>query len=386
MPRLCILVHDLSATGVVRNALALSKHLARTMDVELVTIRGGGVLAGEVDPAVATVSLSGNMIGRVLRLRRRLRNADVLLSAGNRGHLFAWLASARLARLRRVYRLSNSFAHERAGNALRQRLRSVGRWLTLSLIGRQADQLIANSPSLARELRQRLAGPARLAVIPNGVDVATVRRRAGEPCAAINRKAPGVPLVLAVGRLVEQKNHETLVDALAVANRTRPVDLAILGAGTAEARRRLERRAAAVGIADRLYLLPPTSNPFAIMRQASLFAMPSWWEGSSNALLEAIACGLPVVASDRAGSAHEVLGFGRHGLLVDPRDAEGMGAAMLVQLSDEAVLPGEQASRYDSAVMLARYEALIRRVIADPVAVQPRPRIRLPEAALTPPV
>jgi glycosyltransferase involved in cell wall biosynthesis len=88
--------------------------------------------------------------------------------------------------------------------------------------------------------------------------------------------------------------------------------------------------------------------------RAATFVLPSLWEGASNALLEAVACDVPIVASRSAGNAQEVLGYGRFGLLVDPLDVKGMAQAILYQTSADACRPGNRAADYSADDALAR--------------------------------
>jgi len=76
-------------------------------------------------------------------------------------------------------------------------------------------------------------------------------------------------------------------------------------------------------------------------------------------LLEAVACGVPIVASRTAGSAAEIIGDDRYGLLVDPGDAEEMAAAILKQIGADAVLPRDRARDYDRKATLAAYANLV---------------------------
>jgi glycosyltransferase involved in cell wall biosynthesis len=153
-----------------------------------------------------------------------------------------------------------------------------------------------------------------------------------------------------------------LVRAVAHAARERPLRLIILGGGTTEERLRLQQLARDLGIGDAVHLQDEVANPFPFIARASTFALPSLWEGSSNVLLEALACNVPIVAARSAGNAQEVLGYGRFGLLVEPQDVEGMARAILYQASPGACRPGTRANDFAAATALARACAALARV------------------------
>jgi glycosyltransferase involved in cell wall biosynthesis len=91
------------------------------------------------------------------------------------------------------------------------------------------------------------------------------------------------------------------------------------------------------------------------LARAAVVALPSWWEGSSNVLLEALACKTPVVASETAGNARVVLADGRYGMLVDPTDVDGIAAALLRQSGEFAIRPGTRALAFSSDRALDAY-------------------------------
>ena len=139
-----------------------------------------------------------------------------------------------------------------------------------------------------------------------------------------------------------------------------PMRRLFLGEGEAGAVKELRVVAQSLGVAADVGFEPPTANPFSYMRAAELVALPSLWEGSANVLLEALACGTPVIASRTAGDAAIVLDEGRYGILVDPTDRIGMAEAILRQLSDDAVLPGTRAEGLSRTTSLERYLKLFR--------------------------
>jgi glycosyltransferase involved in cell wall biosynthesis len=238
----------------------------------------------------------------------------------------------------------------------------VKRWWRrrkFSLIVGRADRIVVVSPHLLTSPALASAALAKRAiVIPNGVDLAEVGERGAAPCAhpwLADRQPP--PVILAVGRLVEQKNFGTLVQAFAMARQSAPLRLLIIGDGPE--RERLLRRAAELGIGGEMAILPHTANPISCMARSAVLALPSWREGSSNVLLEALAVGLPVVASRTAGSAPDVLDGGRFGLLVDPHDPAALAAAILRQIGPDAIAPGARAADYSREVSLQKYVEVI---------------------------
>jgi len=99
---------------------------------------------------------------------------------------------------------------------------------------------------------------------------------------------------------------------------------------------------------------------FAWLARADLFALVSHWEGSSTALLEAMAVGLPVVASRQAGDAASVLGEGRFGALVDADDPRSIAEGMLCQLGEDAVRPGSRVDEFRLEQTHERYLEIFR--------------------------
>ena len=364
--RIAIFVFDLSATGVARNAFALANALAGDHEVELITCRSGVMH----EHGVPVTTLGGGerigpfaLIGLGRRLRARIVDTQpqLVISAGNRGHPLFLAALKRLTGLRRIYRFSNDIDHARGSRGKGVPAR-VGDDVQIAALLGDADRIVLVSAHLlgdARLARAQASGQA--VVIENGVDVDRIRARAASPCPHPFAAAGADPFVLAMGRLVPQKNLETLVDAVARANRTRPLNLILLGGGTDAAHGALAARAKMHGIADRVALPGVTDNPFAWLVRAAVFALPSWWEGASNSLLEALACGTPVVASATAGNAAAVLDNERHGLIADPCDVAAWSAALLRQTGPAKgrVLPGDRAKAYRLDRTLERWRSLV---------------------------
>jgi glycosyltransferase involved in cell wall biosynthesis len=366
--KIIVFIEDFGATGVVRNAIAIAGRLAEVgHDVTLLAAKPDGVLRASVPDAVVTASLNepGDAGSRKAVMRRsflRFRKfmtrekPDIVFSSGNHGHLLV-LGGTRFLPCRMIVRISNDLDHRGSD-------REVGAWskftrkLKFRTILTLADRVVLVSERLLDQVKALDTALARKAiVIPNGVDIEAVRAQAEEPLADPSFFSGSAPVILSMGRLVPQKNFATLLHAIAIARKSKDVRLLVIGTGPLEAALLLV--ADRLGIADAVRLIGPVPNPFPIMKRSAAMVLPSWWEGSSNVLLEAVACDMPIVASRTAGNAAEVLGENSYGLLVDPANADEMAAAILRQIGPNPVRPTSRAKAYDRGATLAAYAELV---------------------------
>jgi glycosyltransferase involved in cell wall biosynthesis len=198
-----------------------------------------------------------------------------------------------------------------------------------------ADAIVAVSRGVAADLVE-LTGlpPGRVKTIYNPVISEDITQMARMPLSH-PWFAPGQPpVILGAGRLVDQKDFPTLIRAFARLRRQRPARLVILGAAkddvaTDVARAALVQSAALHGVSDDVVLPGFTSNPFAFMARAAAFVLSSRYEGLPTVLIEALACGCPVVSTDCPGGVHEILAGGRFGKLVPVGDESAMAEAIL---------------------------------------------------------
>jgi glycosyltransferase involved in cell wall biosynthesis len=195
-----------------------------------------------------------------------------------------------------------------------------------------ADAIVAVSDAVADDLAATAPLPrAAITAIPNWV---TTDLAAGAGAAPGHPwlQAGAPPVVLAVGRLHWQKDFATLIRAFAVLRRRRPARLVIVGEGPERAC--LEQLAATLGVAAEVHFAGFVDNPFGWMSRASALAVTSLSEGFGNVIVEALACGLPVVSTDCAGGPREILGGGRFGRLVPVGDAQSLADAMEHTIAD----------------------------------------------------
>ena len=196
----------------------------------------------------------------------------------------------------------------------------------------RADRVVAVSRGIADDLVANFGVAAgRVETIANPVDTTRLRAAASEPI------APPVagPYVVAVSRLTRSKNVMLLVEGLAASGL--PHALVVMGQGAEQ--EAIRARAAALGLADRVSMPGFIANPHAVMAQAAFYASGSNGEGFPNGQVEALALGLPVVATNCASGPSEVLDdqrreavsgvhVGRWGILVPPNDVASMADGM----------------------------------------------------------
>jgi glycosyltransferase involved in cell wall biosynthesis len=195
---------------------------------------------------------------------------------------------------------------------------------------RWADQVIGISRGSADDLIELLYVPEKqIVVIHNPIDSGRVSELASRPS---NEAKRGGAFILGAGRLEPEKDFPTLMRAFARVRRSRQVDLTILGEG--KERGRLELLAKELGVQDAVSMPGFTNNPFAYMKASSTFVMSSKREGFGNVLVEAMACGTPVVATDCQSGPGEILEGGRWGRLVPVGDDEAMADAILKTLEE----------------------------------------------------
>jgi glycosyltransferase involved in cell wall biosynthesis len=204
------------------------------------------------------------------------------------------------------------------------------------LVYPRLDRLVVPSRGAADSLARVAAlDRERINVIPSSVDVPLLAMRAAEPLPEWAVPVFEKPTLLAVGRLVPSKGFDVLLHAHARVRRD-GIDhhLAIVGEGPM--RDELEHLAVRLGVRGSVYLPGFSPNPWPLMKAADALILPSWFEGLSLVLLEALAVGTPVVATDCPGGPSDLLDHGRYGWLVPPRDVEGLALAVARLLRDPA--------------------------------------------------
>ncbi|MBI4577501.1 MAG: glycosyltransferase [Planctomycetes bacterium] len=360
-----LVVDKMPRAGTQLHVATLARGLAvRGQPVRVVCLLEGGDLAEELRSEglpVESLDLSARPVASrlptaVLGLRRiAARQRPWVLQ----GHLYfanlaCVLAGGLLGGGVRVY----------TGHRQCERVREPRAALGRRLIHRLGCRAVANAQAVARHLvASEGADPARVAVIPNGIDAARFRQPPGTR-ERVRRSLgipTGSPVAIQVANLNAGKGHRDLLEAAArVVVRGPRLHLLLVGEGPeAESLRRL---AEGLGIGASVHLLGSRRDVPALLAAADLAVLSSHTEGFSNALLEYAAAGLPALAT-RVGGNAEVVVEAETGLLVPPRDPAALAGALGGLLADPPRLRALGEAARGRAEGCFSVEALVERTL-----------------------
>ncbi len=370
--RIALLLGSLSGGGAERIVLELASALTqREYTVDLVVCRLEGDLVSEIPGGVRPVALGvaprSALLRALLRLPARtwLTLVPLMLRKPLKKIRALPFLELYLRRERpdlvlastHVLKQDNSLARSLADSTdpLRRKLPRL-----LRLWYGQADAVVAVSAGVAEELATLVKVPReKVHVIHNPIDTGRITRQA-EAQPDHPWFQPGQPpVLLAAGRLHPQKDYPTLLRAFASLRKVRTLRLAILGEG--RERPRMEKLIQDLGIGADVRLLGFQPNPFAFMARAAVFVLSSAWEGLGNVLIEALACGCPVVSTDCPHGPSEILAKGRYGALVPVGEPEKLAHAIGEALARPAdVRAGlERARAFDIQNIADQYVRLL---------------------------
>lgn len=334
---MAIFVKSLSVGGVQKIMVRLANEFsARGHEIDLVLAKGEGTLADEVAASVRIIDLENHRMWWALpTLMRYLRRnkPDTLLAAGWQVNVIAsWARFLSFTAFRLVLSVRS--------NITQQSRRSEVWYAPFNPWAVKIFYPLADAiGTVSKGILDDLAGISRLAarkgrVVYNPVVDQTLLAKSREELSHpwFDRE-DDVPTLLGVGRLGPQKNFALLIRAFAALSRHRNARLVILGSG--EERDELARLARRLGVQNRVDFVGFVENPYKYMARASLTVMSSNFEGLPSVLVEALACGCPVVSTDCPSGPREILEDGKWGRLVPVGNQEALTEAMAQSLDED---------------------------------------------------
>ncbi|MDG1945489.1 MAG: glycosyltransferase [Halioglobus sp.] len=365
--RIAVVLPSLEGGGAERSMLNLTKGLlAQGRKVDLVLCQAKGAYLDEIPDGANMVELepSGAVQARLIAATGSISDFCALL----RPVLLAGKVAPETARIRSLQHyikqtrpdailsaltyanLTAIWAKRRSGSAVpvivSERIALTSycaapsnfrkwRWRYLPAVVRRtypsADRVVAVSNFVAQQLITEVGLEASsVTALPNPVVDDNLRLSAAQDLDHPWFADGAPPVILAVGRLTEQKDFATLLRAFALIQAQQEVRLVILGEG--RLRDELQALARRLGVQANLDMPGFVENPFKYMKRASTLVLSSQYEGLPGVLIQAMACGCPVVSTDCPGGSGEILGDGEYGALVPVGDAKSMAAAVLASL------------------------------------------------------
>ena len=358
-PNICIF-GNFSATGGIQKSLA---HLIEAWTdlgfrVQIVTWRGGVCFyPEEIGHIVCTAYLrTTSKYSTVFSLWNHLTKVrpNVLLSATHLSNLIvSWLDYLPDTGVKRFVRVPNTFSamHNKAIKDTTRKLSQVRRFYP------RTHGVIAVSEGVRQDLVQSCSlDESQVRTIYTPCYTSRILQQAQESVEhPWLERSRDTPVVLSAGRLAEQKDPCTLVDALARVRQNMSCRLIILGEGPL--REKIHTRAKEQGVDQALSLPGFTPNPYAWMAKADCFALSSVWEGFGRVLAEALSLGVPLVSTDCPSGPAEILANGKYGKLVPMQNSKALADAILQTLQEgpEQFDPDEASQRFSPEVAAKQY-------------------------------
>jgi glycosyltransferase involved in cell wall biosynthesis len=372
-PRICFVLPSLNGGGAERAAV----HVLNALDPErwhrsMYLFQREGVYLGDVDPGVELSSGSAaSRLRRWIELRRFLRATRPQLVVSFLSY-FSVLSAVRSAGLdaRVVFNQQTPMSGFLADADYQWRRPWHRRLFSLvTRVGyRFADVIVATSAGIADDLVAAFGvRREQVCVVHNPVDLAAIAAAVAEPIDGGHARSWTHPAIVTAGRLADAKNYPLLLDAFVLVRRSIPARLFILGAGEREAA--IRAQADRLGIAGDVVMCGFQRNPWKYIARADVFALSSRYEGFGNVLVEAMACGVPVVATSSAGT-REIVSVGVDGLLVQHHEPAPLAAALERVLTDQALHARlsegarRSAERFALPAVAAAYDRVFSEVLA----------------------
>jgi glycosyltransferase involved in cell wall biosynthesis len=347
---IAVFIHALEGGGAQRDAILLANALARAgRRITILTLAPDGNLAGLVAPEVAVRALGASRLrwaAPALCAALLDLAPDVLLSSEVVPNSIAYLATRLMPAGQRPRLVLREVASPSVARREDPYGQSRAAYRFIGKVYARADRVLTLTEGARNDLIDNFGVPperVRALGCNAVIDPATASRIAAhEPEAAA--REPG--LIVALGRLSPEKDHLTLLEAMRRLPPDIPARLVIVGDGPR--RQRIEARIAELGLGVRATCAGHAADPYAWLLKAELLVSSSRFEGFGNAIVEALACGTPVVATDCPFGPREILSDGRYGRLVPVGDPDALAAAIAAALAAGAV---------DRAPLIARAAA-----------------------------
>ncbi len=325
--KLAIILPNLRFGGAERVVIDLANFWSKNgFEVDLVVIDRSGEYSNQVCPNINVINLnSRRMLTSFVPIMRYLRDTNADIVWVNLWPLTAFVLVCKLL-VRRGLRVFVTHHNQLQSSYIKGRfLRELLVRLTLRILYRTA----AGVSCVSRGLREELGQLSLAKTIPSKVIYNPLAREkvSFEGVPRANWSSSDILKVLSVGELKIQKNHELLIDSIALVKKYRDVECVIVGDGVLKSH--LQEKIDRLGLVEAVRLVGYSADPFPWYRTADVFVLTSDWEGFGNVIVEALSVGLPVFSTNCKSGPAEILEDGKYGKLFKCGDSEGIARELI---------------------------------------------------------
>ncbi len=331
MCRIAFFIPTLHGGGAEKVVVNLIKEFSRrNLSIDLILVSSEGPYLSEIPKQVRIINLnSGRVLNSFFSLSSYLNKYKPLVLLSHMSHTNVVSVMAREFAGHKVPLIL--VEHDTLSAVKIRLLRARFVKPLMRFLYPRADFIIGVSKGTSRDLEASLGIPEnRVKTIYNPIVDDELLAKATKEIDHSWFEDSTPPIFLAAGRLTEQKDFYTLIKAFSLVRQKIVAHLIILGEG--HLRSDLEKLIKDLNLSNDVYLPGFANNPYAYMSKASVFVLSSRWEGLGNVLVEAMACGTPVVSTDCPNGPMEILDAGKYGPLVPVGDPYEMSKAMLKTL------------------------------------------------------
>lgn len=327
--KICVVTTSFTGGGAERVAVNLANYYAENgHDVYLIAFMATGPYISQIANSVTVIDLKGKFVFLKLLFLLRRNQPDFVLSVVRHANIFVGFATL-LLKAKIVYREANTM------NAIENLslVKRVVYKLLMKLAYARANKIIANSEDTRSDLaKHNIVAISKCTVIGNPVLPINLKDMLGQELQHEWFMDKELKVILSVGRLHPVKNHVLLIKAFAkVSEIVKSARLVILGEG--EEYSNLIDLAKKLKIDGLMQIIKFQQNPYPYYKNADVFVLTSNWEGFGNVIVEAMACGTPVISTDCPGGPSTILDGGNLGVLIPVNDEKALVEGLLTQLT-----------------------------------------------------
>jgi glycosyltransferase involved in cell wall biosynthesis len=365
---------NLEVGGAERSIVKLANALGKNyFEVSFLLCSAKGFLLQSLSKEITVVDLKSPNIGlcliKVIKYFRE-EKPDIIFSALDQINIVSIFASFFCKRKPKIIITERSTFSRVSTHASSKIINKIIRRFILprlvKIFYKKADLIICVSRGVANDISEIIGNLPNIEVVYNPVVDSNFLELSKEPVTDFNINSKLLPIILAVGRLTKAKDYPTLLRAFSIVLRERPAYLVILGEG--EERKNIENLIKKLNILENVFLLGFQKNPLKYMAKADIFVLSSILEGFPNVLVEAMACGVPVVSTVCQSGPNEIVENEKNGLLVPVEDEGALAGAIIKLLTNPGLRKRlseegkKRAEDFSTKIIVKQYEEVMNKL------------------------